>query len=121
MITKLSLAAALAWAACSISYATPADAIAYTAQSGEYATCSSAYVPTNQGVCWDMDYGGGWGAYVSYRQQIRFVDTGCNTGGTCAQGGDVWTDFRYTTGRKPAYYIGSCDGLNIYDLGACDC
>jgi hypothetical protein len=119
MITKLSLAACLAWAACAISYATPADALAFTMQTGPYATCSASYDTQYNNFCYTPDIGG-YLFYTSYRQQIRFVGSGCNTGGVCAQGGDVWTDMLYTTGRKPATLYYYCE-MTGYGLDTCAC
>jgi hypothetical protein len=123
MMTKLNLTICLAWAACAIAYATPADARAVTAQTGAYATCSSASITEPRGWC-PMTETEAPSIDTYYLQQIRFVSTGCNSGGACAQGGDVWTDMLYSTGRKPTTPQGSCFGASlyyVYGLGSCAC
>jgi hypothetical protein len=122
MMTKLNLTICLAWTACAIAYATPADALAVTAQTGAYATCSSASVTEPRGWC-PMTETETPTLDTYYIQQIRFVATGCNAGGACAQGGDVWTDMLYATGRKPATLQQNCfiATYHLYGLGSCAC
>jgi hypothetical protein len=122
MMTKMTLTACLLWGACALSFAAPANAYAITMQAGAYATCSNSYeAAAGSAFCYHVE--AGYFFYPAYRQQIRFVDTGCSSGGTCAQNGDVWTEQLYSTGRKPATLMMSdCDGVyNVYGLDSCSC
>jgi hypothetical protein len=114
-MTLIKLVACIAWAAAAISGATPAEAIAVTVVSGNYATCSASYTTGGQTQC---------GYSTSYRQNIKFVSIGCSLGGCNEDSGGVYTDFVYPTGRKSASLVVACNGLityNVYNLGSCAC
>jgi hypothetical protein len=114
------LAACLAWAGVAVSSAAPADALALTSQTGDYASCSANYTARTRRWCGDVETGDpGW--ETLYNQTIKLVSQACNTGG--CQGVDtVYTDFVYPAGRKTATAINWCDtGTNVYQLGTCSC
>jgi hypothetical protein len=120
MIDNMKLIPCIAWAACAIGYAVPADANAVTLQVGNYAACSNAYETRSGEWCYVPDIGGPM-HYTFYKQQIKFLNQGCNTGEGCLQNGDVFTDTIYSTGRKPATLYDYCGGANVYGLGSCAC
>jgi hypothetical protein len=116
-ITKL--VACLAWAGVAIASAAPADAIAVTFQTGDYAACTTSYEAGGETLfdCNNLVY-----IDTYYTQRIKFVTPGCNTGGCQSDDQTVYTDFVYSTGRKPAGYLSmTCIGSYIYDLGSCTC
>jgi hypothetical protein len=108
----LKLVAGLAWVGAAISSATTATAFAVTSQTGDYAACSASYSNyVSESSC---------GYATSYYQNIRFIDTACNTG-ECASSGLVYTDQVYPTGRKTTYHVDTCEIGNVYGLGSCAC
>jgi hypothetical protein len=112
----LKLAACFAWAGVAVSSAAPASARCATYQSGTYANCSPTYFTGSGVYCWN---GEPW----IYRQIIKFSSTACSTGGCSSESGDVHTDVRYSTGRKPASVYGGCGNntMTVYNLGSCAC
>jgi hypothetical protein len=111
---KLTVAlACLAWSGAAITSATPAQAIAATYQTGDYGACSA----WTQGGFYDpfCQY------YMSYVQQIKFVETQCNGGQCNSDEGEVYVEFQYSTGRTVAVYQAFCQGYNIYAMDTCGC
>jgi hypothetical protein len=118
--TLFKLAAAFAWAATAIAQAAPADATAYTMQTGSFGACSNDYSTYNSQMCfigWEF---GGYAVWTSYTQNIKLISTACSAGGCNSDNGTVYTDQVYPAGRKSASFLGTCD-LNWYDLGSCAC
>jgi hypothetical protein len=112
-IDVLKVLACIAWLGAAVTSATPADAHAITKQSGDYAACSANYDVDIRTFC---EFG------TSYRQTIRFMSTACNSGGGCdADFSAVYLDNLAATGRKQAWFDGSCSLYNVYALGSCDC
>jgi hypothetical protein len=109
---RLAIAATALWASVAVSQATPADAMAYTTQVGDYAYCSSSSSPTSYSAC---------GYEFNFVQQIRFGQTECSSGGCAPSGGSVWTESGYTAGRKTAELVEYCGTRTIYGLGSCAC
>jgi hypothetical protein len=117
----IKLVAALGWAGVAVSSATPASAIAVTYQSGPYAACSNN-ADAFQASFYGCDASATFS--TSYLQRIQFVTQTCNGGGCQPGASSVYTDFIYTTGRKPASLLDwTCDGdmILIYTLGSCAC
>jgi hypothetical protein len=107
------------WCGAVVSSATPADALAITYQSGDYANCSADSDTQVRYWC-ESSFD-----TTSYIQTIKFVTTGCNAGGCNSGSSTVYTEFEYPFGRKPAYEQSHCssiyNGTNVYGLGSCEC
>jgi hypothetical protein len=120
----VKMIAGLAWAGAAISSAAPADALLITFQTGAYATCNPEWEYYNSWVECPLTPGEpepftGW-----YRQKIRFLTQGCNTGACSQDAFWVYTDFIYEDfGRKTTTLYRSCYGTDnaIYGLGTCGC
>jgi hypothetical protein len=119
----IKLIACLAWASVAVSSASPADASAITTQVGTFAACASQYTSTIQNHCPYVDAQEVFYGYqTAYKQQIKFVNTSCNTGGCTQDATDVYVDARYPVGRKVVTGSGPlCGAKYIYDLGSCEC
>jgi hypothetical protein len=109
----IKLVAALAWAGVAVSSATPANALAMTTQSGDFANCpDGSYDPWSGTLC---------GYSKNYLQAVKFISTACGSS-SCSQGGAAtYTDFIYVVGRKVTTRIDSCNTYNVYGLGPCQC
>src|SRR5262245_55791675 len=113
MKNALIALASAAWSVAAISSATPADATAYTMQSGSYASCSNSYDMVDgplpcQPVWLD----------VPYVQHINFVTTHCNAGSCSNENGAVYVDAVYEAGRKTATLDGQYGMCDVGGVGA---
>jgi hypothetical protein len=114
MNKTLAALAAVAWASVAIANASPANALAFTIQTGEFANCSSSWSSNTNGN-YDCTYS------APYEQTIKFVETSCNAGGCNSESDWVLTDMIYGSGRKNATYMTTCSWAWIYGLGPCAC
>jgi hypothetical protein len=116
----LKLVSGVFWAASAIAAASPASARAfYNSGTGDYATCSGAWSYASFSIeCYD--YPGMQQA--SYSQNIRLVSTSCNAAACADQGGFMYVENVYATGRKSAYSGGYCSNYySVYGLDSCAC
>jgi hypothetical protein len=117
----LKLVTCLAWAGVAVASAAPADALAVTTQTGEYASCSNDYSVQLRTWCRDVEtQNPGW--QTTHIQTIKLVSTPCGAGG-CAGQDAVYTDTVYGTGRKTVTWYSFCDAdpYYIYGFGSCGC
>jgi hypothetical protein len=112
MKKNLVVLACVAWAAATISLAAPANAIAITTDSGDYASCSANSNPQTGMACATWGY--------SYVQTIKFMENSCNSG-ACQGNATTYTDMVYSAGRKTSTSLQFCGGYNIHGLDTCQC
>jgi hypothetical protein len=120
--TLFKIGAAIAWAGAAIVSASPANAMALTWQSGDYAACSSNYYYGQYTAT--CDDGASGTQYIDFNavQHIRFIQAACNSGNCAADSFDVQVEFLYGTGRKRVSGTGmSCGGMNLYGIDTCAC
>jgi hypothetical protein len=119
----IKLVACFAWAGLAMASATPADAIAVTAQTGAYAACANQNTIDPQYHCPYFD--GGeifYNEWTNYKQQIKFANAVCNSGNCATDTSLVFTDMVYPTGRKVVTSTGIfCGQKYVYELGSCAC
>jgi hypothetical protein len=113
MNTKIvSLIACMAWAGVAVSTASPASANAETFQSGSYALCSIRFTTANRVNC---------NGTFNYNMEMKLVNESCSKGSCTPWDSTVYTENRYTSGRKVTTLLSSCTLWNLYGLGSCGC
>jgi hypothetical protein len=111
--------ASLAWAGVAVSSATPANARALTTGYGQYAACTMVTDTGSFYTTCDGEY--------NYKQLMKFISTSCNSGSGCSNppDTDVFVESLYTSGRKQVTHaLIACDipdGMNLLQLGSCNC
>jgi hypothetical protein len=106
------LLAGLAWGALAISTAAPANALAGSFYTGDYAHCSSSVsAEVFETPCLTF----------SYTQSAKLLAHSCGSG-FCSGSGILRTDIPYSLGRKTATLLYRCgSGHYIHELGDCAC
>jgi hypothetical protein len=115
----LGLAACIAWGGATLSAATAADALVATTQQGPFAAVGGHYVVEPRTFCRDF----------YYRQTMRFLGNGCNSGFCSDDTGASYTDIVYSPGRKLVSPVdigcgpeeGGSGGMTFFGLGSCNC
>jgi hypothetical protein len=112
----IKLVAALAWGGVAVSSAAPANALAATANTGPYASCSNTHEAYARAAC---------GYQFNYRQYIKVYSLGgaCSSGACSSTTMVTYVESAYGTGRKTTTpVLLGCDQVyNIYGLGTCAC
>jgi hypothetical protein len=113
-MSRLKLAACMAWSGLAISSASSVHALAATTQAEPYSygTCSPVYYAQLNPAC----------AYnFNYIQRIRFLNIGCNSGSCYDDNFQPLVEYPYGSGRKTAAFLKSCSPWTVYGVSSCGC